>query len=623
MCGLSGVWFRKAETAASFSNHSRWCKYALSVMRHRGPEGKKCVQGENFILCHSLLAFRKTYGDEQPLHAHGSIAAFNGEIYNMEEIKDTLGLHARAVSEIDVVCRAYARFGRSFPRRLKGMYAIALVDGSDGALHLFRDPLGKKPLYYLEQDNAVYFASELSPLLDAARSRTLSPIAVRDYLLFNSLPPDRCILAEAGKVPPGASVRWNGAARNTERFWRPTPQEDRSPDRRACAEELERVLVTAVRRRLQSDTAEPGLLVSGGLDSALVASIARDQHRDRKWRAYSGRFVGASYDETPAAALLARATGLEHVPIDLTDDVLAAAAMKYCAAVDEPIADPSFVAMGAILERARERSKYLLTGDGADDLFFGYSFFRIARVLEALHRLTPQALAGWAAHALTGLPGRDANMNAGLVLGMLARGVAAPPAWRFAYCTSAFSPNEMTHCLTPAFAGAHDAVPPFLDEASSSLRRAQAGMFYGFLQASILTKLDRASMLNSMELRSPFLDIDVVEASFRYPAHEQIRGGETKQIVRSIAEKWLPGEIVHRKKQGFRLPVRRLSRTVLATEIRKYLSPDVTRAVGVFAPDAVERISAEHFDKGLDHSKKIWTTYCLQKWAAHKLHSFS
>ncbi len=617
MCGVTGVWSADGDQAPAVGERENWGRNALEVMRHRGPESDTVESGDHFTLGHSLLSFRKTYGDRQPYVSQRAAVAFNGEIYNLDELRRVLGMAARPASEVAVIARAFEAYGVDFATRLRGMYAIAIVDRRDGSLHLYRDPLGKKPLYFQEAKGVVRFSSELTPLLD--RTRALEPRAVCDYLLFNALPPDRCIVSGVEKAPPGCRISWRANARETTVHWRALAREDGSLKPADCVERLEAALANAVRRRLQSGSEAPGLLVSGGVDSSLIAAMAVKERPDIDWRCYSGRFPGDGFDETPSAALLAQTLGIRRETIDLTDEVLKDAAIKYCALADEPIADPSFVALGAIMERARLGNKFLLTGDGADDILFGYSFYAVARPMHALSSLVPTGVAASGARALAKTPGRDANMNLGLILNMLSRGLTAPPEWRFAHCASAFSPYEADRDLEPEFAAAATAQRCAPACPNDVLRRTQAGMMYGFLQSSILTKLDRASMLNSMELRSPFLDLDVVEASLAFPARDQLRGGSAKRFVKSVAERWTPRALVHQKKRGFRLPVRRLTRGVMATEIKKYLNPEVARTVGVFKPDALERISQEHFEKGLDHSKKIWTVYCLNKWAMSRV----
>jgi asparagine synthase (glutamine-hydrolysing) len=354
-------------------------------------------------------------------------------------------------------------------------------------------------------------------------------------------------------------------------------------------------------------------MLSGGLDSSLVAAIAAED--GHALPSYSAHFTDQGYDETPQAARVAELFSSGHQIVDISDEAVPDALCRYVAKLDEPIADPSLIAVAMVTAAARGRVKGLLTGDGADDLFAGYNFFRAVPALSLAARHAPRWLLEMTERLLARMPGGAKNLGVRAVLQMLTRGTRVGRRWQHAYCTSAFTPEQLRTILTP------DAVTlatwPFGqsgETAASPVREAQFGMLRSFLQAQILPKIDRGSMANGVELRSPFLDQDVAEYALSLPLESLVHRSETKVILRKVAERWLPDEIRRRPKKGFRLPVARLLRGPARQLLLDTLSAGALRRDGIFEVAAVHALLDQHLKQGLDRSRQLWALLAFNSW---------
>jgi len=616
MCGLIGILSHR-DSADRFEAALR---SAASSIAHRGPERTALHVAGRLACAHTLLSFHDHKSATQPfMSSCGRITlVWNGEIYNYADLAARLqqrGVPLQDGSEAALISALYLTHGEDCFTHLRGMFAIALHDGAKDRLVLARDFIGEKPLYYANTGDGIVFGSELTALRPFLAERRLNWRAFAGYFLFNAVDARDCLLAGVRKVSPGERVVLDRGGIHRASYWFPridagTAAAGSTADHIA---EIRRLLSTAVRRRLTADGVPMGVMLSGGVDSGLVAALAREN--GAALPCYSARFEGQSFDESGRAAQVAAHLSLTHDIVDLDDAVLAKTAETYLPKADEPVADPSFLGVAAVTRSASRDVKALLTGDGADDIFLGYSFLRAAGLFRLLSRAGLDRLLGRLGAAAERLGGSDRNLSWAYVLSLLARGVSAPPEWQHAYCTSALSPAELSGLLAPGFR--HAPVPPDLapmEFGSCWQRRVQAGMIRTFLQAPILTKLDRGSMLNGVELRCPFLDQDVVDASLRLPGRLLYDRGRTKVIVKAIARSYLPSQIVDRRKQGFRLPTRRLLRGKLRPLLTDALSADVLARQGLFDPVAVGRLVREHMTGGIDRSKPLWALLCFQLW---------
>jgi asparagine synthase (glutamine-hydrolysing) len=565
--------------------------------------------------------------DQPFVTASGNVAiVFNGEIYNHRELRAELrerGIRPRTTSDTEVVAELFERASMGVLDRIRGMYAFVVHDRRDGRTVLVRDPFGKKPLYYFRDRDCPVFASELSALLRHPRApREPDPRAVADYLVLQAFPAPSTVIRNVYKVPPGSYIevvdgRWREVI-----HWAPGLPLRRSHVPMAAAERgLEKELRGAVARRVES-TAEPlGVLLSGGLDSSVVAALARDVTGSAP-ATFSIGFADAAFDESPAAAAVARYLGTAHHTLRLSTKDLADGVHRWFGSVDEPVADPSLLPTVLACALARSQVRAVLTGDGADELLLGYRFFEAERLLDGIERCVPAAVLSRLPALLRRLPVHNGNLPATTVARSLAKALGLPPERRFYAAKAPFQSAELRSLFHPDAWVEASTHRPFqrLDEIAvnhphlSGLERTQLAVICHFLGDVILTKLDRASMLASLEARSPFLDEAVVDYCASLPQSLKLRRGTGKYLLRRIAARLLPPTIAHGVKQGFRAPVSAL----LAGELRPLLLDLITSenlsGHGLFRAAEARSLADDHFAGRADNSRGLWTLLCFQIW---------
>lgn len=619
MCGFIGFVSRENETA-----DMQLAAAMLSVLRHRGPDDARVVRHGELTLGHCALPFTHRRFPIQPfVTATGhTVVVFNGEIYNHHELGRELARHGfrpRTSSDTEVLAELLEREGTAALARIRGMFAFVAHDVREGRTILVRDPLGKKPLYYLQDGHGdVVFASEMSALLRHPACPTQpDPTALADYLVLQAVPAPRSMLTGVRKVSPGTYLEVTGEVWREKRYWFPPPPTGhvslRSP--RAAEEGLEMVLREAVGARLDGSDRQ-AVLLSGGLDSSMVAALLTEI-TGRPPVAFSIGFTDHSFDESPAAALVARHLDSEHHHLRLSPRDLADGVLRWYDRVDEPLADPSLLPTTLAFELAGRHVRTLQTGDGADEILLGYRYFQAERVLGLIDRAVPTAVTHRLPGMLARLPVRHGNLPLTAVARQLGRALDAPPERRFYLSTAPVLPSALRRLLTgPVTAD------PFRDldhvaetaDGLDALARSQAGIITHFLRDVILTKLDRSSMLSSVEARSPFLDEAVVGYCAQLPRHLKLRRFTGKYLLRRLASRRLPNSIAYGVKRGFRAPIA----TLLTGELRPFLldtlSPRRLDRHGLLRPEAVAEMSREHLTGQADHARALWALLCFQIW---------
>ncbi|WP_440980759.1 asparagine synthase (glutamine-hydrolyzing) [Shinella sumterensis] len=613
MCGIIGSWGPQCldETAR------QWCERELAQLAHRGPEGRKVTQGPNYVLGHTLLSFHDFASASQPYHnlEHNVAVVFNGEIYNYRCLRNDLlaaGVTLSTSSECELIATLWRREGYQLFHRLRGMFALAIVDQRQESLVLARDYIGKKPLFFAIVGDDVHFASEAGPLQVMQRQRKLDLTVLKEYFSVNSIPADRALMRGLQKVAPGEVVTVSSVGTRRHRYWQ-TNTVSRvcfNGTIEASADHLEHLLRLAISRRLEFEGNKLGILLSGGLDSSLIASLAVEAAENgRETSCFTATFDGDQTGDLSHARRTAAALGLQHVTVHMSGSDLNGGIDKFLAPLDEPIADPSLLAVAAITEQAKGEFKAFLTGDGADDLFMGYQLYRALGLLHLIERVDPSGRISRHITRSDWLGGSGRDMGASQVLQMLARAIGAPDNVKFRAATSAFSASELATILLPEIdisgGDGHTQIGP------EALR---SGIISDLLQARILPKLDRGSMMNGVEFRSPFLDQDVAEYALSLPTTHLLSRGRGKKILRHIARTRLDPSILARGKRGFRLPMDHLMRTSLRERILDTLSPAAVTRGGIFKPRAVSALLSRHMNGQADLGKKLWSLFCMQLW---------
>lgn len=606
MCGIAGF---GGLPGAGEHELRRMC----DRITHRGPDDDGWLVDGPVGIGMRRLSIIDLGGGKQPIsNEDGTIhVVFNGEIYNFRELRRDLerrGHAFRTGTDTECLVHLYEEYGRELVHHLRGMFAFAIWDSRRQRLLLARDRLGIKPLYYRRDGTGVSFASELKALTAlAGQEWTLDRRALGRYLAFGYVPDPLTIYQEASKLPPGHTLEWDrSGAVEVREYWSPVRPEDDTLDEETAALEIRRLLEQSVRYRLVADV-PLGAFLSGGIDSsAVVATMSRQL--DRPVRTFSIGFDEPAFNEAPDARRVAEALGTDHTQLIVRPDA-DALVERIVSAFDEPFADSSAIPTFLVSELARTQLKVVLSGDGGDELFGGYT-----RYTDQLRRRT--VLPAPAAAALRGaarrLPQGARGRNRLLELSRTRRG---------RYVGAVADPLEVAEggVALPELSGAAGSWEHLLDEAFNDadtrdpVSQLMLVDLLTYLPGDILTKVDRMSMAVSLEARVPVLDHELVEFAATVPSHMKIRRGTGKWIFRQALDGLVPDFVFSKRKQGFGVPLRPWFHGPLSGRIDDLLRP----GNGLYEyvdPAAVRRVVGEHRRGRRDHSPMLWKLLVLHLW---------
>lgn len=557
MCGIIGLISKNSIAERDWLTGSR------DSLLHRGPDasGEWWSDDGRVGLAHRRLSILDLSPlGHQPMHhpKRGLSIVFNGEIYNYAEIRqelEGLGHSFHSQSDTEVLLAAYAQWGVDCLTRLNGMFAFALYDAPQKQVFIARDRAGEKPLFYRSDEGDLYFASELKALLAfPSLPRHLDAEAMDCYLAMGFVPGDRCILKGYRKLPPAHAMVFNlnNGALNVWRYWQ-LPSLVTPPQHRTEIEllkTLEDLLEDAVSKQLVADV-PVGILLSGGVDSSLVTAMAA--RRAPHIKTFSIRFPGyGTYDETDHARLIANHFQTDHTELVAeasTADLLPRLAQQY----DEPLVDSSMIPTYLVTQLVRQHCTVALGGDGGDELFGGYGHYSRLLWMQRNLGLIPAAVRRLIARSAelalpVGFKGR--NWLQGLDVDFK-RGVPLIANY-FDVSTRRKLLPAHRDAIGIAEAIRQSRVPPVED----LLQRATRMDFENYLSEDILVKVDRASMLSSLEMRAPFLDHRLIEFAFgQVPSHFKANEAERKILLKRLAAKVLPPDFDKQRKQGFSIPL--------------------------------------------------------------------
>lgn len=622
MCGFAGIICSDRGQAPNRSLLSNMGQ----ALNHRGPDQDGVFTATGVGLVHRRLSIIDLAHGRQPMRDREQrwTLVYNGEIYNFRAIRNelaALGVIFEEDSDTEVLLQAWRTWGADCLQKFNGMFAFAVWDAQTRTLHLVRDRLGIKPLYYgLTRNNDLIFGSELKALLvHPALSRDVDPCAVEEYLALGYVPDPRSILKNVHTVPPGHHVRClpNGE-RQIDSYWDVAPDPERTGNQGALAEELRERLEAAVQARLVADVPLGGFL-SGGLDSSTVIALMSDALPDAVRTCGIG-FDEPAFDESPYSRQVAQhfVTDHDEAFVHATDDqMLARLAQIY----DAPFADSSALPTYAVCELARRRVKVALSGDGGDEVFGGYRRYQwhwresrvrgllppgVRRPLFAtLGRLYPKA--DWAPRVL----------RARTTFQALARETVEAY-----FHTVSVIPGNVRSSLYSAQIRrelqGYSALELFRYHAERAgtddpLRLAQYLDIKTWLPGDILTKVDRASMAHSLEVRVPLLDHSLVEWGVPLATNLKFNNGAGKYLLKKAMEDTLPREIVYRRKQGFSVPLKRWFKGGLVGPFENLLGESVLLDSGWFEKKALQRLWQQHRSGVGDHSTVLWSLLMLDR----------
>ncbi|MBL8701853.1 MAG: asparagine synthase (glutamine-hydrolyzing) [Alphaproteobacteria bacterium] len=623
MCGIAGtVDLRGLDRERAAAALAR----ANARLAPRGPDGEGTWIAEHAAFTHRRLAVIALGADgAQPMHGHGLVVTYNGEIYNHADLRRELEAKGRRFatgSDTEVLLAGWAEWGPALLDRLVGMFAFALWDEARRELVLVRDRFGKKPLLYAVDGTRLAFASDFLALEHAADRRfALDRTALGWLFALRWLPDHVCIGTGAAKLPPGHFLRFSEAGTRIERWYdlaaaRRTPLDDRSRARSRLVESFD----AAVRDRLVSDV-PVGAFLSSGLDSALVvASMARSGARVRSFTV--GFDDAAFFDEREGARSVARHLGTEHVELSIATAEAPALLDGVVRGLDEPFADASAVPSYAVARAMRAHVTVALSGDGADEILGGYRKYQ-GEALAARWLAIPWPVRKLVTAVLARLP----ESRSGGLLEKLRRarrfaaGGDLDPSARHAAWMQDVRDDELFDLL-PASEWREDNVAQLVADIragsgeSDTLNLALATDIALTLPGDMLVKVDRTSMANALEVRSPFLDQRVVEAAVAMPGAFKVADGVGKKILREAFADRLPAEVFTRPKRGFELPVAAWLAGPLRAALEEAVEPHRLLRQGLVAPAVVARWRADLAANRRDTSWHLWTLMMLQRWLA-------
>jgi asparagine synthase (glutamine-hydrolysing) len=612
VCGICGI-----ASARGAADPERLAAMSATLV-HRGPDSfGEHVDGPVGLAARRLSIIDLATGDQPISNEDGTVHVVqNGEIYNYRELRRQLeraGHRFRTTGDTEVLLHLYEEHGDGFADRLRGMFAVAIWDARRRRLVLARDRFGIKPLYCRATAGGLEFASELRALPRGE----VDLDAVEAFLAFNSIPAPLTIFREIRKLPPGHLLVWDEAGRvRIDRFARPAPvpvEEQRRDDEAELVEELRARIRDSVRAHLVSDV-PVGVLLSGGVDSSLLAALAAEEGSE-PLRTFSIGFEERSFDELDDARLVAERYATRHRELVVRPDA-ALLLPALAEAFDEPFADSSALPTYLVSQLAAADVKVALSGEGGDELFGGYYTYA-ADLLAARTR----GLARLARPIVERLPSSDAKASLDYRAKRFVRAAHLPPlerhhGWKEIFAlearaeltgrASTFDPVDLLRARYEETAGADEL---------ARLQDVDLGLY---LVDDLLVKTDRASMAHSLEARVPYLDTVVTNLALALPTRHKVRGLRKKVLLRRAAEPLLPRRIVYGKKRGFSIPAAAWLRGELEPFARDTLARDRLARQGFFRPEAVARVLDDHVSGREDLSRQLWGLLAFTLW--HEAH---
>jgi len=621
MCGIAGLLYTDPHRLANSST----LRAMGNAIAHRGPDGEGLFQHHNVGMVHRRLAIIDLHGGDQPIsNEDGTITVvFNGEIYNHCDLRARLesrGHQFRTQSDTEVLVHLYEEYGDDLVTHLRGMFAFALWDERNQRLLLVRDHVGQKPLYIYRDHEKLLFASEVKAILAHPRvNREIDSAAVEDYFTFGIIPGERGIFRQIKRLPAAHTLAVTAQSFGTaKRFWQLSFGNEQSGSDGDWKDRIAAAVTNAVRSHLVADV-PVGAFLSGGLDSSLIVASLTDM-LNAPLQTFSIGFQERRYSELPYAAEVAHHFGTIH-----TEQIVTAEAVRDLDQLtlhfDEPFADASAIPTMAVARMAAEHVKVVLSGDGGDEGFGGYSRYSHDLKEASIRDLLPE----WLRHTVlkpmaVAWPTADwlpRPMRLKTLLQNLSSDPAAAWANTVSQCRTGirsrlfnrdFSQHIRKHrpeaAVERAFrAGNRDVLSGMLAADSNTL-----------LPDDFLIKVDRASMAHGLEVRPPLLDVPLLELAASMPSSMKIRGGCKKWILKQIYEPQFPENLAHRRKQGFELPVDEWLRGPLQSQIRDVILQESHPISQFIDTKYACRLNNQHLRHTGRHGQLLWSLLVFGRW---------
>jgi asparagine synthase (glutamine-hydrolysing) len=614
MCGIAGF------VGPGNNNYLRNMMDALS---HRGPDafGEWHDPDAGVHLGHQRLSvIDLQYGSQPMVMADGSLVIiYNGEIYNHSELRKELeatGHHFRTDhSDTEVLIHGYKEWGQDIQQKLNGMWAFVIYDRSNNELFLSRDRFGEKPLFYTQQNGVFVFASELKALLKHRNiNSNLSRLSLQKYYAYGYIPSPSSLYENIYKLPSGSgmTVSLSSLKHSIKRYWHftlnPLTKIPKKPEEE-WGEHIRFLLHQSVKRRLTSDV-PIGVFLSGGIDSSAIAAYAAKEMESSLLTSFSIGFEDESFDESRWSRSIAKKLNTEHYLEQFSIQALMDSLPEIISKMDEPIGDSSLIPTFLLSKVARKKVKVALGGDGADELFGGYDPFHALRLASIYSRCIPKPAHKAILLLAAQLPTANKNISFDFMLKKTLRGLSHPAKIWNAIWMGPLGPDELSDLFSEKIdvETVYSEAIEIWDSCSQSNLVDKTLQFYTqlYLQNNILVKVDRASMMNSLEVRSPFLDVDLVEFVSRIPHNYKYRNCRTKYILKKAMEPVLPNEIIYRRKKGFGSPIGKWFK-------EKTLNIDPKSASTTNESNFLSKKYNEHLNGNADNRLFLWSHWLLKQ----------
>lgn len=624
MCGIAGF----INAPGNREQQALWLESMTEALHRRGPDGCGLWIRDQVALGHRRLSIIDLVTGSQPMTSDdGSVTVvFNGEIYNFQEIRESLtkkGVSFKTRSDTEVLLLSYLYWGADCLDRFEGMFSFAIWDKRSNSLFAARDRMGKKPFYYTLQNGVFAFASELTafrklPFINLDIDRQ----AVARFLAYEYVPTPQTIFRNIYKLQPGHFLTFRQGHVTCHKFWDlPEPFEKTYDSEKEACEKTILLLKQAVKKRLISDV-PLGVFLSGGIDSSAVVALMAEEVDPKTIKTFSIGFTEASYDESAYARLVANHFGTDHHEQILSAVEAGKLLPSIVALQDEPMSDPSIVPTYLLSEVTRRDVTVALGGDGGDELFAGYEYYS-AFILSNYYLRLPHFLRKKIIEPISEkLPISSGYVSPRHVAEKFFSGVYAPEWLRTQLWLGAISdklqkqiwitPPEIINNPVELYSTTNRLYSDFCSD--DPLNRVFYLLTKQYLLDYILVKVDRCSMMNSLEVRAPFLDRKVVEYVFSLPPWMKIRRFKRKYLLKKALRRRLPEEILNRKKRGFLIPSALWLKKTLRPLVGEMFGEERLRRQGLFRPTVISELVREHDQGIVDHRKELWTLLIFQLW---------
>jgi len=593
----------------------------LRGIAHRGPDEQTVTVSDTHALGHNRLTIMEPSGGDQPRSSEtsGNTLIYNGEIYNHRAFDNAIeaaGGTLRDHCDTETLFWLLELHGiKKALSLVDGMFAFAWYQASNETLYLARDRFGQKPLFYAQIEGELVFASEIKALRQHPALATATPDldALQLYLMMEYVPGEATGIDGIYELPAGHMLACHRGRVSIEPYWRPGDVERESGiDDASATEKLDKLLCEAVRQQLIADV-PVGVFLSGGLDSSLVAAIARQHSSDVA--TFTVKFPYASFDESKHAERVAAHIGSRHTTVEINRQNCAEGIEHLLSQVDQPFADSSLLPSYLLCRATKRYVTVALGGDGADELFFGYPNFKLLRFARLMAAL-PTGFGGVLRATAQSMPNSSGYMNRSFLMRQLSYGIGKPASCQSVYWMAAVAP-EMQEKLWRETTGVAAALDGALDKQFMNaedlplMDQCQRHFIDAYLANDILQKIDRASMYVSLEVRSPYLSNAVADHALSLPVRAMFRGMTGKRILRSLARDYLPRQVITRRKHGFGLPVSALLKSDLQELAATILLDSSNSMYQYLEFETVRTWWTEHCSEKRDRGKALWSLLML------------